>query len=206
MAIYQILGNIEPYYGLPVRDFQEELKFKPQIMLYFRQDSIETTPEKPPVSGEISIRIPSVTSTTITEAQIKAVAEIIKNKFADGRGFVWHKGKDMISYTDKPKGYKLQLLCKDEAEGRRIIEQILDIRGHSPDWEKMNVKKNAVPGRTYPNVTDKEIILGRARRKPRNRPNATVRFQYALLHVWGIPRPIVLVDRTRRYRDPIIRV
>lgn len=201
-GIHQMLGNQQ---GGQISMINSAIKrkHKPQITLYFREENIRSGHSG--VEGEISFRIMSKESNTITEREVKAVASIIKRKFGTGGGFLWNKGKVMCSYTDWDSGYQLQLLCQSEAEGRRVIEQVLDIRGFSPDWENMNVSRNVEPSKAYPEIPNKQTILGKSTRLPRRRPLAKVRFQYALLILHGMPNPICLVDRSGQFSGAIER-
>ena len=171
-------------------------RMKPQIKLGFLEDYNDVSDGYAPVAGSINIRLMDHSSDSINEVIAKTYATRIKSLFAAGGGFVWRKGKLMCSYSDWDKGYQLQLLCRNEAEGRRVVEQVLDIQSHSPEWEFFNVIENAEPTQSYPTVPAQERIYGQTRRAPRIRPIADVRFQYAELKVNGLPRGVILVDRS----------
>ncbi|MBD2001917.1 MULTISPECIES: hypothetical protein [Cyanophyceae] len=173
---------------------------RPQVFLYFNQDGSTA------IEGEISFRIMDRKTTTITDAEIKSLASIIRQKFATGGGFTWSKGKVMYSYTDWELGYQLQLLCSSEGEARRIIEQILDIRKFSPEWEYMNIIQNANPAKAFPQNPGRETILGQSVKLAQIRPSVTVRFQYAYLVLDGLSEPIYLVDRSNKFLKVVERV
>lgn len=206
---YVILGKAAefqtPIYGIPVPSYQETLKFKPQIQLYFHEDLQDVDNDYSPVTGEISVRLMDETSASLNDADLTRYASKINTLFASGSGFVWRKGKTMAAYTDREKGYSLRLLCRDAAEGRRVIEQVLDIQSHNPQWEYLTINQGDQPSASYPTIPPLERILGRNRRMPRARPIASVRFQTAFLHVRGIPRAIVLLDRSGRHRESVLR-
>lgn len=193
-----------PVYGIPLPSYQEARKFRPQIQLYFQEDAQDIEEGYAPVTGEITFRLMNESSETLTESEVSAYANRVKNAFASGGGFRWAKGKLMCSYTDNPNGYKLQLLCRNKTEARRVVEQVLDIQQHAPNFKYLNVSENEEPAARYPTIPPNQLILGRARREPRARPIADVRFQYALLHIHGLPHPIVLVDRTGVFRQPLV--
>jgi hypothetical protein len=193
-----------PYYGIPVNDFQENRRFKPQIKLYFREDLEDVEPSYTPVAGEITFRLIDHTSETITPTVAATFANRIKLAFgADGSGYIWRKGKDMASYSDWGKGYQLQLLVRSETEGRELIGKVLDIQNDTPIWSKMNYSTNEEPMAAYPTIPAQDFIYGETRRVPRKRPIASCRFQYALLHVQGIASPIVLYDRSYTYASAL---
>jgi hypothetical protein len=100
----------------------------------------------------------------------------------------------------------LQLLVRDKTEGKRIVDKVLDIQGHSPDWKKFNHAENEIPSEAFPIVPGNQTILGKSRKKPRKRPIADVRFQYAVIKIDGLPHPITLVDRSGVFLNPLERV
>lgn len=176
----------------------------PKITLYFIEDLSDVADGYAPVDGKISVRLMDYDQGSITEAIARTYATRIKSAFAAGSGFVWKKGKTMCSYTDWEKGYQLQLLCRNEAEGRRVVEQVLDIQNDSPDWSRLNITENGEPAQAYPTISDLDRAYGENRRQPRRRPIADVRFQTAFLHVLGVPAPIVLVDRSAIYPQALV--
>lgn len=190
-------------YGIPIPSYQEARRFQPQIQLYFQEDHTDVEPGYAPITAEISFRLMNETNETITEPEAKILANKIDTLFASGSGYTWKKGKVQCTYTDREKGYALRLLCWNKAEGKKVIEQVLDIQNDTPDWKKMNVSENEEAINAFPTVPPNDVIFGKRRRKPRKRPSATVRFQYALLHVRGMPHPVVLVDRSRIFREQL---
>ncbi|MCY7272387.1 MAG: hypothetical protein LH702_01240, partial [Phormidesmis sp. CAN_BIN44] len=106
-------------------------------------------------------------------------------------------------YKDPSKGYNFQLYIWNETEAKRVIEQVLDIRGHSPNWEKY--LDGTTKKKTFPIVPGNQFLFGKSRRKPRERPIATVRFKYAELKIHGLPNDIQLVDRTGFRRNPLVK-
>ena len=174
-------------------------KTKPQVVLYFIEDLADVSPEYAPVDGRISFRLMDHTSDSITPTDVNNYRQRIESRFSNNGGFVWKKGKLMCSYSDWSKGYQLQLLCKTETEGKRVVEQVLDIQNHTPDWSFFNAEENNQPAEAYPTVPERVRIYGLTRRLPRRRPIADVRFQFSRLHINGVPNPIILADRTRLF-------
>ncbi|NEQ20655.1 MAG: hypothetical protein F6K28_15730 [Microcoleus sp. SIO2G3] len=193
-----------PVYGIPVPGYQEARKFQPQIQLYFQEDAADVEEGFSPVTGEISFRLMNETAQSLSTSELRSMATRIRSSFATGGGFVWKKGKVQVTYTDRTRGYLLRLLCRSEAEARRVIEAVLDVQNHAPDWKFLNVSNNASPSQRYPTLAPTENILGRSRRMPRQRPIADVRFIYACCHVHGLPNPVILIDRSGYYRQPLI--
>ena len=197
---------VHPVYGSVIEGDGSRRKFKPQITLFFQEDFTDVELGYSPITGEISFRLMTETSQSLTESELRTYATKIKTLFTTGNGFVWQKGKEFCSYTDWEKGYQLQLLVRSKTEGRRIVEQVLDIQSHTPDWDKFNHQQNEAPSSAYPTNPGNQSILGRSRKKARKRPIADVRFQYALIKLDGLPNPIPLVDRSGIFLNPLERV
>lgn len=194
-----------PYYGIPVSSFQESRKFRPQIHLYFLEDADTVDPDYSAVAGEISFRLMNYTTETITPTVAATFANRVRLAFGAGdAGYLWRKGKDMATYNQWDKGYALQILTRSNAEAREVIGKVLDIQNDTPDWAKMNYSENEEPMEAYPTVPPLDFIYGKSRRTPRRRPVADCRFQYALLHVHGVPNPIILYDRTGIYPTSLV--
>ncbi|MEO1349064.1 MAG: hypothetical protein AAFW84_09730 [Cyanobacteria bacterium J06635_15] len=144
------------------------------------------------------------TADTITPSIATTFAQRIRTNFGVGNGFVWRKGREMCTYSDWDKGYQLQLLCRSEANGRALVEQVLDIQADSPDWANFEHKVNGEPGNSFPPVPPIERVYGQNRRLPRRRPVADVRFRYAQLNVPGLQNPINLFDESGVLANPLI--
>lgn len=201
-AITQVLAtrqlirgdDIGRFYGMPITQYQTDVYFEPQIELYFSHQPPKGTFKDPlqvDARGRINFRLLGKSETNITLGECIAFANKVKSKFMVPP-FKWEKGKTMCTYTDRKKKYKLQILCRSEAVGKSVIEQVLDIQNHSPDWENLTTTNNNQPFKKYPEIADKEIILGESVKLPRRRPNTDVYFRYALLHIHGLNKPLVL--------------
>lgn len=189
-----------PYYGIPVSSFQESRKFRPQVALFFHEDLDDVEPGYAPVTGEISFRLMDHTTEAITPTIAGTLANRIRAAFGlGGAGYVWRKGKDLASYNDWSKGYALKLFTRSESEAKEVIGKVLDIQNDTPDWSKMNYSQNEAPMEAFPTIPGNDMIYGKTRRRPRKRPIADCRFQNALLHIHGLPNPVVLYDRSGLY-------
>lgn len=194
-----------PVYGIPTTFYQQEaLTYIPQVTLHFIEDAEDVEPTYPPVYGEINFRLIGETHETITESKLKMLGNKAKTHFGANGGFVWRKGKVKCNYTDKQRGYFLQILSRNINEGKRVIEQVLDLQGHTPDWKYMNVRENQEPSEAYPTIPPTGRILGKSKRLPRRRPVADVRFTKIECHIYGLPAPKILYDRTRLSRVALV--
>lgn len=188
-------------YGTPITSFQEHFQFAPHVKLHFLQDQNDVQEGYSAVDGDITFKLVDETNESITPAKAEALAHKIRSSFATGSGFVWRKGTTKVSYLDKARGYDFRLLVMSESEGRRIIEQVLDIQNDTPDWGNLSISQSRA---SFPATPPTRHIYGRSRRLPRRRPRADVRFKFAQLHIWGIPTPILLVDRTGYFRNALV--
>ena len=191
-----------PIYGMPSIAFQELFRFKPQVRLLFIEEQSLVEDGYEPVQAEVTFRIMDETESTMTPAKAQVLARKIESLFATGKGFTWKKGHEKWTYYDQSKGYQLSILAWNETEAKKIIEQVLDIQGHTPDWAgflTVSTKK-----RSFLAVPKTKFIFGKSRREPRDRPVAFVRFRYAELHIWGMFSAITLVDKTGLKKNPLI--
>lgn len=191
-------------YGIPLERHQAIRQFRPQIVLEFLEDEIDTDGGYSRVDGRISFRLMDETSESLTRTKLTTIANKIKLEFGANNGYKWKKGKDLASYTDKNKGYQLQLLVRTKTDAKEIIGKILDINSDSPSWKYLAYKENDEPTNAYPTIPGTNSILGKIRRFPRRRPIATVRFQYAYCNIHGEPNPIILYDRSVKYLNPLV--
>lgn len=206
MAIQQLMeGVTSENTGSGAELSTPKRKNKPQIILYFLEKKADVEKGYRPVPGEIKFRIMDKESDTLTQADVQALAERIKAKFAQPQ-LAWYKGKEMVSYTDWEKGYQLQILCRDKAVGRAIVGQVLDIRSHSLDSKNLNHTVTEGAMERYPTIPERVLILGESHKLERQRPMATVWFQYAELRLWGRLEPVTLVDLTGKRLKPVVAV
>lgn len=184
-------------YGIPIEPYQETVTFRPQVHLFFKQDSSATTTLKRAIQGQISFRLVNETSSTMTETKARALALKIKNEFTINNGYIWKKGKLKCVYKDFKSGLDLSVLSLSKTEGTELIQKMCDVVNAIYD---NNLLKISEPERTsINNPTTKSLVYGKQRFDKRWRPVANVRFQYATLTVHGMNHRIVLVDRTNRY-------
>ena len=191
-------------YGIPVQDFQEQFRYHPQVKLFFMESSADTDDNYLPLRSEITFRLMDETPESITEAKAKIIANKINTHFAASSGFRWKRGRETWTYFDMRRGYRLKLFVWSETEAKKVIEQVLDIQGHAPDWD---AHLNDATQRKHQNISTippKKRIYGKSRRLPREKPVGTVRFRWATLDIHGLMQPINLVDTTGRRRNPLV--
>lgn len=197
--------HLRPHvYGVPVGTMDAQRKHRPQIVLEFLEDEYEATPGLSRVDGRISFRLMDEDSDSITKAKLTTIANKVKSEFGTPKGYVWQKGRDLASYIDKSKGYQLQLLVQTKSDAKEIVNKVLDLRSQTPDWSKFSYKENEEPADAFPAITGSQSILGTVYKKPRVRPVAKVRFQYAVCTLWGNPQGVILYDASYRFLDTLV--
>lgn len=194
----------QPFYAIPLDDLHASRKFKPQITLYFKEDQGDVEGDERPTWGEISFRLMNESSTTITQSELVTLAKKIKTEFGAANGYIWKKGRKLYSYTEKNKGYQLQLLCRDDSTAKNLIDKVLNIQNHTPDWEflKSNIADDET--KSFPYNPGNQTVLGKSRKLPRRRPMVDVRFQYATATIWGVNKPIALYDRSFTFLSALV--
>jgi hypothetical protein len=197
--------HLRPHvYGIPTQEFQNKVKFQPQIILFFRQDARRTYDGKHQVEGRIGFRLADETYKTINNAKILVLANAVKREFMTGNGYVWSKGRKMAAYQDWDSGYRLKLLYYSETEVKDLIRKVLSIQGDTMQGKYLNLGKNDDELSAFPGIPETETILGKTEKLPQRRPVIDVRFTHAELHIWGRVEPVILCDRTYRYVNPIV--
>lgn len=196
-------SNLGVFYGMPSTAFQEQFRFFPQVQLHFVEDWQDIEPGYQAVSGRISFRLMNETTESLTMSKANAIANRTQTAFNSGNGFVWRKGKYTAVYYDKERGYQLKINVRDKAEGKRVIEQVLDIQQHTPEWKFLKWSDPDEPTNAYPTVPPLKTVLGELTRMPRMKPIADVRFTYALLHIHGRTKSLVLCDRNNYFKEAL---
>jgi len=188
-----------PIYSIPISEYQSELEipFKPQVRLIFREDYSAFLAENNlrRAEAQISYRLMHQTSATITPIFASSLALKVKELFSEGAGFTWQKGHVKVVYRDLPNGCYFQLLAESQSEGIRVIESTLELAGISFNEQNIVVANSQ---KVFPQIPPTQEIYGKLRKTPRKRPLARVRFVRAELHIYGLPSPVVLVDRLGR--------
>lgn len=197
-------ASLQPaIYGMPVESFESEVVYKPQVKLFFSEPWEDVVDGFHEVEGEITFRLMNETSQTMTMAKAQTLATRIHQVFATPP-FIWKKGVEKLVYKDRDKGYNFSILARTEADGKSLIERVLDIQNDIPDWNNLNVVTPQNATARFPYNPGTQTIMGKPVRKRRARPRVDVRFRYASLYIHGLPNPLTLVDTTGYRRDPLV--
>lgn len=187
-------------------------KAKPKVSLYFIEDSNYNKLAAPNniseglrrQEGLIRFRLMNESTQSFSQANATTLARKIKEVFGSSGGFTWNKGKTMYSYSNWDMGYQFQLLCRSEAEAKRIITATLSLQNHTPDWKNFNTQKNDQEDSKYPENPGSHIVMGETVPLPKERPLVDVRFLYAYLNLDGVKEPINLYDRRNKRPNSLV--
>lgn len=192
-----ITGNL-------LNELTESNTFKPKITLFFREDDSDIDPGYQAIDMETSWRLPDETSATITKAKLTTIANRIKTTFGSGNGYIFRKGRKIISYRDKPKGYEFLIRARSLEDGRELIRDILTMNGDSLESELLKLSEVADEVEAFPANPGTQVILGKRHNKKRKRPLTDVRFKYAYAFIDGIGQPIYLYSRNQYIPDALV--
>ena len=179
---------------------------QPKVTLYFLEDS-SFNKKAPPnkitegarrQEGIIRFRLMNETTQSFSKANGITLGNKIKEVFGANNGFVWNKGKTLYSYADWSEGYQFQLLCKTKTEAKRIVNAVLSLQNHTPNWENFNTIENDLENIKYSENPGSHVVMGETIPLPKQRPIVDVRFQYAYVKLNGVKEPITLYDRRNK--------
>lgn len=204
MTMRQAQDLQPPVYGMPVGTYHETRKFRPHVTLYFKEDEEDVDPDYQPIRSQISFRLMNESETTISKSELTTLANKIKTEFGGRTPYKWHKGKVMCHYCDPPKGYGFRVFAYSIAEGKEVINKVLDLQSHSYEADKLTINESDSPAGAYPTIPPSKSILGKSTRLPRKRPVGYVRFQRATCQIWGLTKPVMLLDTTGRVLDALV--
>jgi hypothetical protein len=195
-----------PVYGIPVEELQANVKFKPQVKLYFLEPydpHVHDSKTHHQAEGEITFRLMNESSESISRSEAETLARAIKAELATPP-LIWEKGWFKCTYLDPEHGYDMRLLVKNKTEGEKIVRKVIGVRNHPFDRDYFQFIEH---DRSYPVNPGTHRVYGRQRNKSVKRRRADVKFKYAQLLIWGMPNPINLVSvGGTRLRSVIERV
>lgn len=196
-------SDLQPaIYGIPTTTFQEQMRFFPQIRLFFSEDLNEVEHGYTPLEAIITYRLVHETSASMTPTKAKAIAQRINTLFCSAGGFRWKKGRERWAYKDTEHGFDLRALAYNETEAKKLFGQIIEIGEASPNWSRY--LDGTEKKRDFQTVPGQHLIYGKERKAFRDRPVGYVRFRYAELKLHGLTNDIQLIDRTGTRRNPLI--
>ncbi|MEJ1929906.1 hypothetical protein WDZ92_06435 [Nostoc sp. NIES-2111] len=188
--------DIGTVYGTPPEAFPER-RHKPEVVLQFYEEKADRVGKSgKPLTMQISFRLmnKSIDDFATNEYALE-LAKRIWSKFATP-AFKHKKGKLPISYTDHEKGYQLLVWADNVIDARRVVEQVLDIQGHTVDDEKLKrASVRASTGQAVDPTPDKVTVLGKRVELPQKGKEGIVTFRKAYINLGVAVPPIELINR-----------
>lgn len=191
LAQHFMLENLDVQTGSGGYEERSHPSFKQFIKIKLKFFGLSNTGKEKKV--ESSFRLVKEDYKTITYERIKYYGERIYQKFNN-----WEQqlGKISYNYVRWEQGYQLQqIYSPSEAEAKRLIEQILDIQEHSPDWDFLRYENCVNPLERFPEIPEKVTVAGQSIRTMQQRPLGKVKFSKALIKFPFIPDYQILCDK-----------
>lgn len=186
-------GLFDEYiYGIPVTTFHESVAFKPQIKLFWREDSEDAkNNNRYPLRAEYTVRYRGKYE---SKRDLEQLGKKINSIFNSPKAHVFTKGRTKYSYRDKTKGYELIITANSDNDAKDVINKLLAIQEDSPLDEEFLTKSTSDK-----NWSKKETVrvAGQAFSKPKKRQVGKVHFTHAEFAVHGMARDRVLVSNLR---------
>ncbi len=192
--------------GSLLSEIDSTITYRPKITLFFSEDAEDAEAGYKPVEMEVSWRLINETSASITEANLRSIGTKIKTNFGAGNGRIFKKGRKIVHYLDRDRGYNFLLRARDLPEGKDLIREILTMNGDTLDTNILRVSETDSETDAYPYNPGTQLILGSRKSKPRRRPLVNVRFKYAYATVHGYNKPIYLYSRSSFIPDALVQL
>lgn len=153
--------QLEPYYGLPTEEVQSNLKFRPILILRFKEDASDAFENGYyPLKSTVKIRLVKETSTTLTRTECLRLAERVKAELCSGNGFKFKRGKELYTYKDVEHGLDYQLYVWDKATAKDVIEKCNSVLELPHNWSNLFSHVPEEPTENYPTNPGTQRILG----------------------------------------------
>jgi hypothetical protein len=191
--------------GASKRPFSESSnKGLPIIKIYFEQDA-DKVRKRPngkayrPLRGEITIRIvdksedPESPLNKLTKGDVRQYAQKIKNVFGDNNGYLWQRGRKIVSYNKPEDGFKRTwYMCKTYTDGIDLLTKLTQIVDKPLD--RRRIGKNEIDDENGRFAEKPPIlVLGESVEQEDERAIGEVRFKSAELSLAKLSKPIQLV-------------
>lgn len=181
----------QPVFGIPDKQFQEQVRYRPQVILHFREkpsDSKANRRTKNPLRMRISFRILDIEPEQITQTFVNQISNEIKVLFPST--YFLPTGREKWSYTDKENGYQFSIPAFTEGDAKELIQKILALRNHTPDWDRLG---HSTTKRNYAQVERKFYALeGQSVTLPQRRRIGRVYLRQVEFAMWPLGTQVLL--------------
>ena len=187
-------GLFDEYiFGMPGEEFEVKHTYYPQLKLHFSEDKLlAARANRRPARSEVSIRWRAENYST---GAMTSLANKIASQFTKPL-YSYEKGRKCFTYWDNRKGYRFQILASTEISAKKIIADMIQLQdSEAPNWDE-HLRETTT--KINYNLQETVSVLGEIVKKPKKRPEATVKFAWAEFFIPGTTKPLVLVDATGR--------
>lgn len=191
--------------GSLLNEVDATITYRPKITLFFKEDAEDAEAGYEPVEMQVSWRLINEKTSTITESELRTIANKIKANFGTSNGKIFKKGRKMVRYRNREQGYDFLIRARDLTEGKDLIREILSMNGDTLDTKILKVSEVDSESDAFPYNPGTQLILGKRKPKPRRRPLVNVRFRYAYATVHGYNKPIYLYSRSSFIPDALVQ-
>ncbi|MEG4501282.1 hypothetical protein QUB05_20990 [Microcoleus sp. F10-C6] len=178
--------------GFKPNSYENSVKGYPILHLYFREKKKLTLPDRI-IEGQLTFRLINEKDTSLTEANLNQLAKSIHSNLS---GFVWRKGKKVLSYNAPEQGFKRTwYLVNNEENGKQLLNKLLAIAKQPLLPGKLRLSKALNEAIAFPKNKPDIIVLKKKVKQATERPVADVQLVYAELILASLPEPIRLIDK-----------
>lgn len=192
--------------GSLLSEVDAAITYRPKITLFFREDASDAEAGYKPVEMETSFRLIDETTQTITESKLRTLGNKIKAQFGTGQGYLFRKGRKMVRYRQRTRGYDFYLRARDLYEGRDLIREVISLNNDTLDPEILKISEVDAEADAFPYNPGFQTILGKRKAKPRRRPMVNVRFRYAYATIHGYNKPVYLYSKYSYIPDALVEL
>jgi hypothetical protein len=190
--------------GSLLDEIDGKITYRPKITLFFRENAEDAEAGYKPVEMEVSFRLVDETTQTITPSKLTTLANKIKTQFGAGQGYAFRKGRKLIIYRDKSKGYSFLLRARELTDAKDLIREVLSLNGDTLNASEIRFSEIDDEMAAFPYNPGVVNILGKRKNKPRRRPMVNVKFRYAYATIHGYNKPVYLYSKSTFIPDALV--
>lgn len=154
--------------------------------------TIQNTQDTHKVERSFRLVKPEYSPQILDYPKVRAIAEKIYSLF---NNLTFTTGITVYTYNNPDQGFNRAWGCyASQTDARKVIENLLDIQGFSPEWKCLTESRVVEPGDRFQEPPEKQIQGGYNVRLERERPTALLRFDTAWLKYPKVREEILLAN------------
>lgn len=199
---YEGMGGASVDSGEQTPAYSSQISFSgaPTVLLYFRESEADVEEGYAAIRAEIRFHLmdksddPDSTLPTLTNANVRQLAQRIQAQFVFPQPYRIHKGKETVSVKDKENGLESYVHCYNKSDGIEFYTKLYAAMGKTMDLKKTFHKTTEDSINAYPTVPPSVNVLGKITKRPRKRPVGYCEFRHAQLFLKLLDKPVLLCD------------